>query len=230
MFRTVRHWWGSGQGKSTVRLFAFEFMVVVLGVLVAQGVADWAQSHGEQAEGERLLANATGLAGGLQRDFNYWGRFGPCLRGHVAGIGKAAATGRTMTAEEIGRPALPLPDTVQLSADDWRKIRMVVPDKRADALVGIFGAGSAYQQFISDIAQQWPTLRLLDGTDGPVSAEDRSRVRLAAIVIDNDLRWMMFQHATGSPRAFPAAGIATSADLPDSAALVDNCGLLKDWR
>jgi hypothetical protein len=43
MFHTVRHWWGSGNGKVTARLFLFELFVVIAGVLIAQGLASYAQ-------------------------------------------------------------------------------------------------------------------------------------------------------------------------------------------
>jgi hypothetical protein len=39
VFQTVRHWWGSGRGKVTARLFLFELFVVIAGVLIAQGLA-----------------------------------------------------------------------------------------------------------------------------------------------------------------------------------------------
>ena len=45
MFQTVRNWWKGGTGKVTARLFAFEFIVVVTGVLVAQALANWAQER-----------------------------------------------------------------------------------------------------------------------------------------------------------------------------------------
>ena len=41
MFQTVRHWWGSGRGKITARLFLFELLVVVIGVLIAQMLAGY---------------------------------------------------------------------------------------------------------------------------------------------------------------------------------------------
>lgn len=40
MFRTVRHWWQEGDGKTTARLFAFELFVVVAGVLIALGAEE----------------------------------------------------------------------------------------------------------------------------------------------------------------------------------------------
>ena len=48
MFQTVRHWWGSGRGKVTARLFLFEFLVVVAGVLTAQALANWVADRAEQ--------------------------------------------------------------------------------------------------------------------------------------------------------------------------------------
>ena len=49
MFRTVRHWWSEGSGQHTARLFVFEFVVVVAGVLVAQGLANWVQQQAENS-------------------------------------------------------------------------------------------------------------------------------------------------------------------------------------
>jgi hypothetical protein len=36
MFQTVRHWWGSGRGKVTARLFLFELFVVIAGKMLAR--------------------------------------------------------------------------------------------------------------------------------------------------------------------------------------------------
>lgn len=41
MFHAIRQWWGGGRGKVTLRLFLFEFLVVVAGVLTAQALASW---------------------------------------------------------------------------------------------------------------------------------------------------------------------------------------------
>ena len=48
MFHAVRQWWGSGRGKITARLFAFEFLVVVAGVLTAQALANWVADRADQ--------------------------------------------------------------------------------------------------------------------------------------------------------------------------------------
>jgi hypothetical protein len=230
MFHAVRNWWAGGRGKVTLRLFLFEFVVVVAGVLVAQALANWVAERGQRAEGERLLGQTIEIARGLQRDLSYWQRYGTCLRGHVATISRAAAGGEVLSAERIGRPALPAPPDVALSSDDWRKIRDVIPEERAGALISVIGTAETYSSALGDIAAQWATFRLLDGATGSPSAADRAEVRLAATRIDNNLRWMMFQGSTGSVDNLRQAGLAPNRDLPPSARFVDDCGLLKDWR
>lgn len=230
MFHAVRQWWGGGRGKVAARLFAFEFLVVVAGVLVAQGLANWVAARGQRAEGERLLSQTIEIGRGLQRDLNYWQRYGTCLRDHVATISRAAADGRVLSAEQIGRPALPSPPDLTLNSDDWRKIREVISDERAGALISVTDTAETYNSFTSEIAEQWPTFRLLDGATGSPSPADRAQVRLAATRIDNNLRWFMFQGSTGSVENLRQSGLPPNDELPPSARFVDDCGLLKDWR
>ena len=58
MFQAVRRWWRSGRRKNATRLFLFEFLVVVVGVLTAQGLADWVSERSEaravRAENARI--------------------------------------------------------------------------------------------------------------------------------------------------------------------------------
>ena len=125
MFQVVRHWWGGGRGKLTARLFVFEFVVVVVGVLAAQALANWVGTRAEREAGRRLFADATESARQLDRTLGYWQRFAPCLRSHVASISRAAANGGSMSGDAIGRPAVPNPPEPQFSADDWGRIALV---------------------------------------------------------------------------------------------------------
>ncbi len=63
MFRTVRHWWQGGDGKTTARLFVFELFVVVAGVLIALGaeqlVSNW-HWHGEVRDSDRRISDELG--------------------------------------------------------------------------------------------------------------------------------------------------------------------------
>ncbi len=59
MFRSIRHWWQEGKGKITARLFVFELIVVVVGVLIALGaeqlVSNW-QWQGEVRDSDRRIS------------------------------------------------------------------------------------------------------------------------------------------------------------------------------
>jgi len=63
MFRTVRHWWHGGDGKTTARLFVFELFVVVAGVLIALGaeqlVSNW-QWQGKVRDSDRRISDELG--------------------------------------------------------------------------------------------------------------------------------------------------------------------------
>lgn len=72
MFRTVRHWWQGGDGKTTARLFVFELFVVVAGVLIALGaeqlVSNW-HWQGEVRDSDRRISDELGydLANAYER-------------------------------------------------------------------------------------------------------------------------------------------------------------------
>ena len=229
MFQTVRHWWGSGRGRVTARLFLFEFVVVVAGVLAAQALANWVGTRAEREAGRRLFADATESARQLDRTLAYWQRFAPCLRSHVASISRAAASGESMSGDAIGRPAVPSPGEPQFSADDWRKIALVATPEQVQSLRELQASASVHNAYSIDMARQWSTFRLLDPGLGAASPEDRSRVRAAAMQVDSTLRWMM-NRRKGNPADFRPLGLGSTPIDPAILPRVDSCGMLKDWQ
>jgi hypothetical protein len=229
MFHAVRSWWTGGRGKVSLRLFLFEFLVVVAGVLAAQALANWVSARAESFAGERLLSDAIERSRELDRSFAYWQRFAPCLRGHTAAIGRAAADGKSMSSDAIGRPAFPGMIEPQFDADDWRKIALVATPEQVEALRVLQATTSVYKTYVSEMAMQWATFRLLDPGFGNASAEDRSRVRAAATGVDNALRWMMYRRLR-NPGDFLPLGLGSTPIDADLRERVDECGLLKDWR
>ena len=224
MFQTVRHWWGSGRGKLTARLFVFEF-IVVAGVLSAQALANWVGTRAEREAGQRLFADAREGARQLDRTLSYWQRFAPCLRSHVASISRAAANGGSMTGDAIGRPAMPSSVYPQFSADDWRKIALVAtPDQ-----VQLQDTATVHNAYSSEMARQWSSFRLLDPSLGAASPEDRSRVRASAMQVDSILRWMM-NRRKGNPADFRPLGLGSTPIDPALLPRVDPCGMLKNWQ
>lgn len=229
MFHAVRQWWGSGRGKVTARLFLFEFAVVMVGVLAAQGLQSWLAGRADDREGEALLAEATDYVKGVGRVANYWDSHGQCLRDHVDNIARRAVAGETMTAEEIGRPGLPSVGLINLSEADRGKIGGVANRSRLKGVEWSIQTGEAITRYTTDISDQWANFRLLDGSIGPPSVADRARVRAAAAIIDNRIRWLMFNRIQFQ-RGIAGSGIPVGNELPESNKMVDDCGLLKDWR
>ena len=229
MFQTVRHWWGSGRGRVTARLFLFEFVVVVAGVLVAQALAGLAQNRAESREGRALIDRALTFGVYQQRLVNYWSVHGPCLRSHVEHIAREAVAGHSMTTAQIGRPAIPQVSKLNLGEDEWNKIRTVASDAQMDQLLLADSNRATAERYSVDLTNEWATLRLLDSAIGPSSAEDRARVRLATAVIEDRLRWMVNNRGQWEEMR-RKLGIAPNRELPPSEKYVDACGLLKDWR
>jgi hypothetical protein len=228
MFQTVRHWWSGGRGKVTLRLFMFEFVVVVAGVLVAQGLADWVRARGDRDEGNQLVARVELLALDLNKIANYWQKHGPCLRDHVGNIARDAVAGRPLTMQEIGRPGLPGASSINLGEDDWRKIESVVGRERSEALGEFSINRENVTRYSADISDQWAALKLLDRSIGEPSPEDRARVRLATAIIDNRLRWLIYNGGQSRDQ-MEKAGFRRTSRLPQSEKRVDRCGLIKDW-
>ena len=79
MFQAVRQWWSGGRGKVTARLFLFEFAVVVVGVLTAQGLASWVADRAEQrsvGEEDKRVRYEIGRTRQVAR---LWSAATPCL-------------------------------------------------------------------------------------------------------------------------------------------------------
>lgn len=180
MFQTVRHWWGSGRGKVTARLFAFEFGVVVAGVLVAQAAADFvndrsARNHMRNAwvVSRKQIAAAGFVALG-------WQRASQCLDARMDEILRSAARGDDVPSSRLVRPAM-------------RGARMLLPDDESMLLLArLHGDAEAVElrrasgnlqtlmAHTEGIAQAWEGLILIDPRFGPVSDADRAQARLSA--------------------------------------------------
>jgi len=229
MFQTVRHWWSGGRGKVILRLFLFELLVVVIGVLIAQGLANWVSDQAERREARKLLVKMEDLGESLDRVANYWQKHGPCLRDHVNEIAREAVAGRAMTMEKIGRPGFPSATETHLSEDEWRRLEDYVGADRTAAFRDFVLNAKTIFDYSADISDEWATLKLMDQATGPPSTADRARIRLATAIIDNRIRWLIFNRRQASD-FLADGGIPHGSDLPDSDSAVDQCGLIKDWR
>jgi hypothetical protein len=223
MFRTVRHWWSEGSGQHTARLFVFEFVVVVAGVLVAQGLGNWIQQQADIREGRTLLAVAQLFVRSSNERANYWIRHANCVRSHIDDISRAAAAGQALSSDAIGYATMPAVRSPDFTQDQLDKLALVMGDKRTRALQRFELIDGLATDDSTVISNEWTKLRLLDPSLGMPSAEDRAQVRLAAIVLDSRFAYL-FGHAELVRQAIATTGMPLTDGEPASLR-VDRCGL-----
>lgn len=186
MFQTVRHWWQGGRGKVTLRLFLFEFLVVVAGVLVAQALASYAQhrSNIAQMEVERLRARYELET--AHSMFQSWSIAIPCIDQRMS----AVMSGSALSSADLRRPSMPTPNyappdsfTLNLIAE-----RYGIEEKN---LLKSMAENVQSLTFRDDmVVSAWGRLMLLDPANGPVTASDRDQARFTAADIKGNLRSM----------------------------------------
>ena len=213
-----------------LRLFSFEFIVVVAGVLAAQGLQSWASAQSQRDSGEVLLEGAQNNILLLGSNLSFWSEKGSCLRSHVRRIAAVASSGGTMTQQEIGRPALPAVPITSWTEDGRERALRVVSEPAFTTFVRINATAQNVSDAQQEIAREWAALRLIDPALGNPLPEDRSRVRQAAAAIDGRIGYLLYIRGQAQRSAQQLA-----IDLPQSPSaeiqsLINRCGLLKDWR
>jgi hypothetical protein len=214
----------------TLRLFAFEFVVVVAGVLAAQGLQSWAAERSQRSSGELLLTGARQNVQSFGSSLAFWTSSGPCLRAHVRRIAAVASSGGTLTQREIGRPALPAVPVTSWTEEGRERALRVVSAIEFARYIGVNATAQNVNEAEQEIGREWAALRLIDPALGAPLAEDRSRVRQAAAAIDSRIGYILYtREQTGRLAAQLGIEMPRSAS-PRVTALIDRCGLIKDWR
>jgi hypothetical protein len=215
--------------QRTARLFLFEFVVVLLGVLAAQMLQDFVAERRSRDDAafaydqlQQNIANMKAIA-------NFWDRSAPCLIDHVQTIAEAASVGRPLPTNAIGRPALPTPEFTE-----WTEATRAAVERRFGPEV-VADHDSVGQQaqiilgFNREIASDWSAFPLLDERLGVASAEDRANVRLVAARALTQLKMQRFK-VVEIKRVANRYSVAPSAENTDEyRSITNDCGLLKNW-
>jgi hypothetical protein len=187
MFQTVRHWWGSGRGKVTARLFLFEFLVVVAGVLTAQALANWVADRAEQravSEEDKRVRYEIGRARQVAR---LWAAATPCLVQRVENVARQASTNRTVDPGELKVPRFIGYTVEPFSPDMNREFHDRFGNERVDNYAVISSASTTLVNSYRDVRRGWDRFALLDPALGPTSAADRATVRDVAVQLRSQL-------------------------------------------
>lgn len=187
MFHAVRIWWSGGRGKLTARLFVFEFVVIMAGILAAQLVAGWANEQSALREVE--LANSR-IEKELAHNFGkamIWTAALPCLRNRMEGILRLGPD-ETIEPNSSVRPRLEPFLSIDLNDEQSSHFRLRYGDERADELREMQQNLANAQANIEPIVHLWGRIILADPARGQVLPSDRSQARIAAADILAELR------------------------------------------
>jgi hypothetical protein len=215
--------------QRSARLFLFEFIVVLLGVLAAQVLQNFVAERRSRGEAAFAYDQLRQNIANLKAIGSFWNRSAPCLIDHVEDIARAASAAKMLPGSEIGRPALPTPEFTEWTeatraAVEGRYGPQVVADhdsvgQQAQIIIG----------FNREIASDWSAFALLDERLGTASAEDRANVRLAAARSLTELKMQRFKVVEISRLGNRYPVEASAQDMDEYRSIADNCGLLKNW-
>ena len=201
MFRSVRHWWGSGGGKVSARLFAFEFVVVVAGVLTAQALASWVAGRADQravTEEDRRVRYEIGRA---RQVAGVWSAAVPCLVQRVESVARQAATTAPIDAADLKAPRFFGYTVEPFSSEMGREFHARFGNERVDNYAVVISASATILDTYREVRRGWDRFALLDPALGLPSEADRTTVRDVAVQMRSQLEL-----------------IGTAADLIDSTA------------
>jgi hypothetical protein len=229
MFRTVRHWWGSGRGKDTARLFLFEFLVVVAGVLTAQALANWVSDRADAravSEEDQRVRYEIGRA---RQNARVWLVAAPCLEQRVNQIIRAASTERQLESDDLQVPQFIGYTVEPLSPDMRREFQSRYGVDAVDDYAAISSASSHITQNYDAVRQDWDRFALLDPDLGHSSAADHATVRDVAVEARSQLRRLRNQAEIVEQTAARIGIPPRTSDAEDgSAAPVTSCAEI--WR
>jgi len=187
MFQTVRHWWQGGKGKVTLRLFLFEFLVVVAGVLTAQALANWVADRAEQravsAEDNRVRYEI----GRTRQVARIWSAAAPCLIERVERVARQASRSDRQDPNELRVPRFIGYTVEPFSADMNREFHDRLGNERVDNYTVVASASATIVNAYRDVRRGWDRFALLDPALGSPSAADRATVRDVAIQLRSQL-------------------------------------------
>lgn len=184
MFASIRQKlagaWKRLREGNLAKLFLFEFAVVLLGVLAAQWVADWAERRSaiERMEEERqafldAFARVVPVAEG-------WKVATPCLDERMAGIMQAASDGRDVSSDYLRRPALYGLNIDIMDAQSFLLLRQKHGTMEGDEISRVARNIPNLDTRITALVEDWKSMALMDPANGTVDRLDRLEVRKAA--------------------------------------------------
>jgi hypothetical protein len=187
MFQTVRHWWHGGRGKAMLRLFLFEFLVVVAGVLTAQALANWVADRAEQRAVNDEDLRVRYEIGRARQVARVWLAATPCLEARVNDVIRKASSARALEPDDFDPPRFIGYTVEPFSPDMNREFHDRLGTDRVENYAVVTAATVTLVDTYRDVRRGWDRFALLDPSLGPASGTDRSTVRDVAVQLRSQL-------------------------------------------
>ena len=227
MFRAIRGWWSSDKALHLAGLFAFEFVVVVLGVLTAQAVANW--SRDRAARSEMLVSKSLAdvqIAHMAARVIGYR-RTIPCMEQRVVQIMRAASGEGEVDPAMLERPLLPSFPFTNFTDEGRLQLRGQFGDDITGKYQRIAEYSDRTKDNLKQLADDWQTLAIINPDYGKVGTGDRQEARIVASRMLSTLRSLWQVNVNIGNRA-RELGIAPRLDA--QLRLPDGCADLWRWN
>ncbi|WP_265587493.1 hypothetical protein [Sphingomicrobium arenosum] len=177
--RLVGAWTRLREGN-LAKLFAFEFTVVLLGVLAAQGVADWAGERAADrrameaaALAEELLAESAAVAA-------QWEGQAHCFEAQMRDVMRASTRGAPLDPVRLQRPSVALPAPFRIPPDQIVRLRRLRGEEVAWHFDSAADQVDRFDERLIELADTWRAFALLEPRNGTPDATDYRDARRAA--------------------------------------------------
>jgi len=184
MFAAVREKlvgaWHRLRKGSLVRLFLFEFVVVLLGVLAAQWLAEWSNERQAIRAMEETRARLDDDISASVPSLEIWDKAIPCLDTRMNEVLLASAELRPLPASSLRRPRFFGTLDTRLAPETLQLIGRVHGDDVAQYYGRIAAKAVAMSEFSDGIGAEWQQLALINADYGQPSPADFHAARIAA--------------------------------------------------
>ena len=186
----IGHAWRDLHGRGMVRLFLFEFVVVMVGVLAAQGLQTWMAGRADEERADAAIARldreiALALETGI-----LWDAALPCMLERTDSIMRAAAERRVLPAAIYRRPGM-WSSSVEPPAQD---VVLAMRSRMREDEFGFYELAINHANRtvdrMNELSRSWEQFSRLDPALGEAGPADFAAARDAGATIRSSLRSM----------------------------------------
>lgn len=179
--------WQEVRARGFVGLFFFELLVVTLGVLLAQEIADSSNRRGDVAAMEKAKARADLEMGDAAMVGRLWSALGPCIARELELIFHAARTSEPIDPELLKAPGTFTTAVMPLDARTKLLIRERYGDDAAYYYDRMERLANRLDSKADGLVDRWGQFHLLGVETGDANGADRAAIREITAIIHSDL-------------------------------------------